>query len=165
MTPNFLMVLAAAAIPFLVALVWFHKSLFGGDNWHAIAEMSAEKTSPVSPLKLFLSILLNVFLAFGVFLLTVHEVGVVGMLGGDTELMKTGTAAAFLSEYGGHYHTIKHGFAHGILITLVVALPIIGYVVIFEKKSARYFWVYLGYWYVCLTLMSIVLSKWGAVAV
>jgi len=151
MTPNFITILAAALIPFVVAIIWFHKSLFGGENWHLIAEMSTEKAAtPVKPLKLALSILLNVFISFGVYILSIHESGVFGMVGGDEALMKTGSAAAFLADYGGQYHNAQHGLAH------------VGYVVIFEKKTAKYFWVYLGYWFVSLTLMSVVICLWGA---
>jgi len=166
MTPNFLVLLGSALIPFIVAIAWFHKNLFGGEKWHAMSDMSEEKaSSPVKPFKLFLSIVLNFFIAFGVYILTIHESGIFGMVGGNEELMKTGTAAAFLAEYGGKYHTFSHGLAHGLAATLLFVLPVLGYVVIFEKKSAKYFWVYLGYWYISLTLMSIVTSLWGAVAV
>jgi len=79
--------------------------------------------------------------------------------------MKTGTAAAFIAEYGGNFHTLTHGLAHGLGATVVFALPFLGYVVIFEKKSAKYFWVYLGYWWISLTLMTIVICLWGAVPV
>lgn len=163
MSPNILVLLAAAFIPFLFAYIWFHEHLFGGDKWHAISDMSAEKAaSAVKPLKLFLSIILNMFLAFGMYLFSIHEAGVFGMVGGDTELMKTGTAAAFLAEYGGDFHTLTHGLAHGIGATLFFFMPALGYVVIFEKKSTKYFFVYLGYWLITLTLMSIVICLWGA---
>jgi len=163
MTPNILVILGAALIPFLVAYIWFHKSVFGGEKWHAMSDMSAARAAtPVSPIKLLLSILLNALISFGIYILSIHESGVFGMVGGDTALMNTGTAAAFLAEYGGKYHTVSHGFAHGLAATILFVLPILGYVVIFEKKSTKYFLVYLSYWYVCLTLMSIVISLWGA---
>jgi len=162
MTPNFPVVLASALIPFLVATVWFHKSLFGGEKWHSMADMPEEKATPVKPLKLVLSIFLNVFLAFGMYLFSIHETGVFGMVGGETELMKTGTAAAFLAEYGGRFHTWTHGLAHGLGATLFYVLPILGYVAIFEKKSIKYFFVYLTYWLITLKLMSIVICLWGA---
>lgn len=166
MTPNVIVILASALIPFVVASIWFHKSLFGGEKWHAMSDMSAEKAaSPVTPVKLLLSILLNVLLAFGMYILSVHESGVFGMVGGETALMQTGTAAAFLAEYGGRYHTFQHGLAHGLAATILFVLPFLGYVVIFEKKSAKYFWVYLSYWLVTLTLLSIVMCLWGAVPV
>ena len=163
MTPNVIVILASALIPFLFAYLWFHKSLFGGDKWAEMSDMSAEKAAtPVKPLKLLLSLVLNLFLAFGMYIFSIHEAGVFGMVGGDTELLKTGTAAAFLAEYGGDFHTFTHGIAHGIGATLFFFLPALGYVVIFEKKSAKYFFVYLGYWLITLILMSIVICLWGA---
>ena len=166
MTPNFLVLLGTAFIPFLLAYIWFHDSVFGGKRWHAMADMSTEKTaSPVKPMKLLLSLLLNALLAFGIYNFSIHEVGVFGMVGADADLMKTGSAATFLAEYGGKFHTFSHGLAHGFAATLLYALPILGYVVIFEKKSSTYFWVYLGYWFISITLMSIVICLWGAVPV
>jgi len=162
MTPNVPVVLASALIPFLFALIWFHKSLFGGTNWHDMSDMPEAKRTPVKPLKFLLSLLLNVILALGIFQFSIHEVGVLGMLGGDAELLKTGTAAAFMAEHGGHFHTWTHGLAHGFGTTLFFILPALGYVAIFEKKSAKYFFVYLGYWMICTTLMSIVICLWGA---
>lgn len=163
MSPNIIVILASACIPFIFAYIWFHKSLFGGEKWHAMSDMSDEKAaSPIKPIKLLLSMVLNVFLAFGMYLFSIHETGVFGMVGGNTELMKTGTAAAFLAEYGGDFHTVSHGLAHGLGATLFYVLPILGYVVIFEKKSSKYFFVYLTYWLISLTLMSIVICLWGA---
>jgi len=163
MTPNIIVIVLSALIPFVIAYIWFHKNLFGGHHWHTMSEMSTAKAaSPVKPLKLGLSIVLNLFLAFGMYMFSIHESGVFGMVGGDAALMTTGTAAAFLTEYGGKFHTVTHGIAHGIGATIFYALPFLGYVVIFEKKSAKYFWVYLGYWLINLTLMSIVICLWGA---
>jgi len=163
MTPNIPVILATALIPFLFAMIWFHKSLFGGSNWHAIAEMPDEKTAtPVKVTKMLLSLLLNVLLAFGVFQFSIHELSIYGMLGGDAEAVNnSATAMAFLNEFGGHFHTWTHGIAHGIGTTLFFILPALGYVVIFEKKTAKYFWVYLGYWLICTILMSIVICMWG----
>lgn len=166
MLPNVPVILATALIPFLFAMVWFHKSLFGGSNWHAIADIPSSKTSPVKPIKLALSLLLNVILAFGVFQFSIHELNIIGMFGGDVEAMKNSTTAmAFLAERGGHFNTWTHGVAHGIGTTLFFILPALGYVAIFEKKSGKYFFVYLGYWVICTILMSIVICLWGAVPV
>jgi len=162
MTSNIPVILATALIPFVFAMIWFHKSLFGGGNWHAIADIPETKTSPIKPLKLALSLLVNILLAFGVFQFSIHELSIYGMLGGDAEAVaNSATASAFLEEYGGHFHTWTHGIAHGIGVTLFFILPALGYVVIFEKKSAKYFWVYLGYWLICTILMSMVICMWG----
>ena len=86
MNPNLLVIFGSALIPFFIAYIWFHKSVFGGKKWHAMSEMSAEKAaSPVKPLKLLLSIVLNAFIAFGMYLFSIHEAGVFGMVGGEMQ--------------------------------------------------------------------------------
>ena len=162
MTPNIPVILATALIPFLFAMIWFHKSLFGGNTWNAIADIPESKQGAVKPLKLALSLLLNILLAFGVFQYSIHEMAIAAMFGGDIEAMKNSEVAmALLTEYGGHFYTWTHGIAHGIGSTVFFILPALGYVVTFEKKSAKYFWVYLGYWLICTILMSVVICLWG----
>jgi hypothetical protein len=161
MTPNILVILGASLVPFLFAMIWFQKNLFGGTNWNRIAEIPETKTSPVSLLKLGLSLVFNVIIALGVFQFSIHELAVFGMVGGDPELLATGTAAAFMAEYGGDFHTWTHGLAHGLGVAIFFALPVLGYVTIFEKKSWKYFLVYLGFWSICLVLMSIIICLWG----
>jgi hypothetical protein len=162
MTPNILVILASALVPFLFAMIWFHKNLFGGTNWNSIAEIPAEKANPVKPLKLALSLVLNVIIAFGVFQFSIHELAVYGMVGGDAELATTGVAGAMLAEYGGDFHTWTHGLAHGLGVAIFFVLPVLGYVCIFEKKSFNYFLVYFGYWAISLIIMSIIICLWGA---
>jgi len=162
MTIHYLIILASALIPFFVSAVWFNTHVFGGEKWIEASEMPTHKAaSPVGVGKILLSLPLNLLLAIGMFQLSVHETGVMSMLGGDPALMLDGTAAAFLAEYGGRFHTWTHGLAHGLVATICFALPVLGYVVIFGKKTARYFWTCFGFWWVNLTLMSIVLSIWG----
>lgn len=166
MTPHFLVLLACAMIPFVVAIFWFHSKTFGGDFWNKIAEIPEGKTKiAVKPIKLALSVLLNFLVVFGVYNLAIHESGVFGMVGGDVAAMQSGTAKAFLLEHGGKFHSLTHGLAHGIQATLLFAIPFLGYTTIFEKKTAKYFWVYLGFWLVSLTLISIVVCLYGASSV
>ncbi len=166
MIPNILVLVASAFIPFIVAFIWFHKNLFGGENWAKIAGLTLEQNNtPVKPLKLALSILLNFFIAFELYNLVVHGSGVFGMVSANVEALKTGSAAAFLNEYGQNHLTFGHGLVHGIFATVGFAVPFIGYATIFERKSAKYFWVNVGFWLVSLTLMGGAICQWGAVKV
>ena len=40
MTPNFLVIGAAALIPFFVAYAWFHPKVFGGTTWVEVAGLT-----------------------------------------------------------------------------------------------------------------------------
>ena len=162
MLPNFLVIAASAFIPFLVAYAWYHPKLFGGDTWAEVAELTAEqKDNPVKPFKLGLSILLNFLIAFGMYNFTVHASGVFGLMGADQELMKTGTALAFLQEHGRNFTTFGHGLVHGFAATILLVLPIEGYTTIFERKSAKYFFIKIGFWLISLMLIGGVVSAWG----
>ena len=166
MVPNLLVLIGAAFIPFLIAFVWFHPKAFGGDTWTKIAGLTEEqgKTS-VKPLKLALSIFLNFLLAFGVFNLAVHQFSMVGLVGGDVELLKVGTGAAFMAEFGGRHLSFGHGLTHGFIGFFSYILPILGYAVIFERKSTKYLLVNSGFWLISLMLMGGVVTQWGAVAI
>jgi len=162
MLPNPLMLLAAAFIPFLIGFVWFHPQLFGGNTWDSLAKLSSEDRGPVSKIKLLTTLLLNFFIAFAVYNVAFHQMGVFAMVGGDLELLKEGSAAAFLAEYGQMHRSFGHGMLHGAFpATFFFVLPVLGYVTIFEKKSFKYYLVYLGYWAVSLSLMGGFLCKWG----
>mgnify|MGYP000713535042 CR=1 FL=1 len=167
MVPNFLVLLGTAFIPFLIAYAWYHPSLFGGDNWKEIAGLTDEQhNKKVKPLKLGLSILLNFLIAFGLYNLCVHESGVFSMVNAEVEAMTTGTAKAFLDEYAGNHLSLGHGVIHGLVSGLLLfALPVLGYVTIFERKSTKYLLVNLGFWAISMALMGGVIAQWGWTAV
>ena len=153
-------------IPFALSFVWFNPKTFGGEKWNEIAGISEEKSKRVvKPWKGFITIIFNFLIAFGLFALCVHQNGVFSLVGGNAELLKSGVGAEFLAVYGQNHLTFGHGALHGFLATLCFFVPMLVYVVFFEHKSAKYFWVYFSYWAVSLMLMGGILGQWGAVAV
>lgn len=167
MVPNFLVLVASAFIPFFIGYIWYHPNLFGGDNWKRTAELTDEKfNKAISPFKMILSVVLNLFLAFGIYNLAVHTSGVFGLVGAEVDLMNSGTAKAFLDEYGHNHRSFGHGMLHGFFPgVLSFVLPVIGYVAIFERKSTKYILVTLGFWTVSMILMGGVICKWGVTIV
>jgi len=163
MTPNMLILALLSLIPFAFAYLWFHPQLFGGERWFAASEMPIDKRTAVKPLKLLLSILLNFLLAFGLSQLVLHQMGVFSLVGGDISLLQTGVGADFMKEFGQRHLSFGHGIFHGILAALFFGMPFLGYVCIFEKKSANYFLIYMGYWIITLGLMGGLISLYGGV--
>lgn len=164
MLPNFLILLGAALIPMATGFAWFHPKTFGGDTWYDVARLTGSERSDVSTIKLLSTIILNFFIAFGLFGLTVHQFAVFSLVGADETLLSTGTAAAFMGEYGNNFLTFGHGVTHAIIQAFIgFAIPLLGYVTIFEKKSFKYFLIYAGYWLLNLVLMGGVICAWGAV--
>ena len=163
MLPNLPVLIASAFIPFLVAFIWYHPKVFGGTTWATVAGLTLEQNNtPIKPYQLGLSILLNFFIAFGIYNLGVHQSGLFGLVGGDVAALQTGTGAAFLAEYGHRHLSFGHGMIHGGIQTILCfILPILGYAVIFERKSRKYLFINLGFWILSLALMGGVISRWG----
>lgn len=60
---------------------------------------------------------------------------------------------------GGHTHgTFGHGSLHGIINALTLAMPIIVINGLFERKSAKYNLVHLGYWVIAMAVMGGILD-------
>ena len=86
------------------------------------------------------------------------------MVSADLEAMTTGTAKAFLDEYGTNHRTFGHGVVHGAIFSVIfLILPILGYATIFERKSAKYLLINLGFWAISCGLMGGVISAWGVI--
>ncbi len=163
MLPNLPVLFAAGLIPFAIAFVYFHPRLFGGRHWANVANLSTDQANKsVSPVKLLLSILLNVFLAFSLYIFSVHPSGVFGMVGGDTTQLVDGTAKAFLDEYALNYLNFGHGVIHGAIFgSLFMALPFYGYVAIFEHKSWKYVLTNYVFWVISMAVVGGVVCAYG----
>ena len=162
MLPNITTLIGASFIPMVLGFVWFHPKLFGGETWYDLAKLHGSDRSDVSTIKLLSTMILNFIIAFGFYNLVIHQFSIFSVVGGEMDLLKTGTAKAFLDEYGNTFQSFGHGFFHGIIGTFLFVVPILGYVCIFEKKSFKYFLVYLGYWLISLSIMGGILGQWGA---
>lgn len=168
MTPNFLVIGACAFIPFFIAYAWFHPKVFGGFTWQEVANLTdAQNAVAIKPWQLLLSILFNFFIAFGLFIVTVHSTHILGLHGGDLESVRaSATTMAFLKEHGNNYTTFTHGISHGLILGFVTfVLPILGYAVIFERKSFKYLLVNGGFWALSMTLMACIISRWGGIPI
>ena len=90
---------------------------------------------------------------------TNHQWGAFSLVGGDPELAKP-SFEAFMNDYGTAFRTFKHGALHGSMFGLFGALPIIGTIALFERKSAKYIFVNSGYWIVTLAVMGAIICGW-----
>ncbi len=163
MTPNIVIILLSSLIPCILGFIWFHPRLFGGETWNRLACIGPEQLAkPDGAQQIILSMVLNVFIAFGVYMVTVHQTHVLALTGADMDAMSSGTGLAFITEYGSNFRTLGHGLLHGAgMCTLLFAVPLLGYVTIFEKKSLKYMIVYTAYWALCLGAMGADISRWG----
>lgn len=58
------------------------------------------------------------------------------------------------------YLTFKHGAFHGVLTGLLLLLPIIGTIALYERKSIKYVLLTVGYWTLCFAAMGGIINVW-----
>ncbi len=127
---NWISVLLAALVPLIMGFIWYHKALFG-KAWMAATGITEEKAKEANmPLTFGLSLLLAALMAF-FFVNFNNSPGQEGV-----------------------FDTFKHGAAHGLVIGLFIALPIMVTNGMFEQKTWKHMLINLGYWLVTMALMG-----------
>ena len=156
---NFYAVLVSALVTLLVGFVWYNPKVFG-TIWMNETGMTEEKAKQSNMLKVFgLTIFYSLMLSFIMPALVIHQMGALGLIGGDPALAKP-SYAAFLADYGDAFRTFKHGALHGFMSGLFLALPITAINGLFEQKSWKYILVNAGYWIVSMTIMGAIICGW-----
>ena len=103
-----------------------------------------------------LSLVFAALLSLFLMQFTNHQWGALGMVGGEPENAKA-SFEAFMADYGHAHKSFGHGALHGGMFGVLGALPIIGTIALFERKSAKYIFVNAGYWIVTLAVMGAIL--------
>ncbi len=156
---NFYAVLVSALVTLLVGFVWYSPKVFG-TIWMNETGMTEEKAKQSNMLKVFgLTIFYSLMLSLLMPALVIHQMGALGLIGGDPALAKP-SYAAFLADYGDAFRTFKHGALHGFMSGLFLALPITAINSLFEQKSWKYILVTAGYWIVSMTIMGAIICGW-----
>lgn len=156
---NFYAILVSALVTLLVGFVWYNPKVFG-TIWMNETGMTEEKAKQSNMLKVFgLTIFYSLMLSFIMPALVIHQMGALGMVGGDPTIAKP-SYAAFLVDYGEAFRTYKHGALHGFMSGLFIALPITAINGLFEQKSWRYILINAGYWIVSMMIMGAIICGW-----
>ncbi len=100
-------------------------------------------------------------ISFIIQMLTIHQFGAYGMIGGnpDPALVKP-SFAEFMADYGSAYRTFKHGALHGFMSGLFLALPMIATNALYERRSYKYSLIVGGYWTVTFMIMGGIICAW-----
>lgn len=156
---NLYAILVAALVTLVVGFVWYNPKVFG-TVWMKETGMTDEKARQSNMLKVFgLTIFYSLMLSFIMPALVIHQMGALGMIGGDPSLAKP-SYEAFLADYGMAFRTFKHGALHGFMSGVFIALPITSINGLFEQKSWKYMLITAGYWIVSMTIMGGIICCW-----
>ena len=156
---NFLALFVAALSTLVIGFFWYHPKVFG-TIWIKESRLTAENLKGGNMFLLFAtSLLYAFFISFSLQMLTIHQFGALGMVGGDPSIAKP-SFSAFMTDYGTVFRTFKHGALHGFMSGLFFALPIIGTNALYEKRSFKYTFVTGGFWILCFTIMGGIICAW-----
>jgi Protein of unknown function (DUF1761) len=156
---NFLALLVAAISTLLVGFIWYNPKVFG-TIWMKESGMTEEKMKGANMALIFgLSVLYAFFISFILQMVTIHQFGALGMIGGDPTIAKP-SYAAFMVDYGNAFRSFKHVALHGFMTGLFLALPVIGTNALYERRSFRYTLITGGFWIVCFMIMGGIICAW-----
>lgn len=158
---NFLALLAAAASSMVVGFIWYNPKVFG-NAWMRASGTTEEKMKGANMAMIFgLSFFYAFLISFIIQMLTIHQFGAYGMIGGnpDPALVKP-SFAEFMADYGSAYRTFKHGALHGFMSGLFLALPMIATNALYERRSYKYSLIVGGYWTVTFMIMGGIICAW-----
>ena len=162
---NIYAALVAGLVPMIIGFIWYNERVFG-KKWMRVAEMTDEKMEGANMALIFgLSYVFSVFLAAGLFTITVHQTHIMSILAneagiGDPNSEISQWYADFMDQYGDNFRTFKHGMFHGAMGGLLFALPILGVNALFERKGFAYIAINVGFWIVCMMLMGGIVCAW-----
>ncbi|NJX14002.1 DUF1761 domain-containing protein [Tamlana crocina] len=156
---NFLAMIVAAVSALVVGFIWYNPKTFG-TAWMKVADMTEEKMKGANMAKIFgLALLFAFLLSTALPGIVIHQMGAFSLVGGDPANALP-SYEAFMADYSDAFRTFKHGVFHGVLTGIFIALPILGTNALFERKSAKYIFINVGYWIVTLGLMGGIICAW-----
>lgn len=140
---NWLAQIAASLMPMIIGFIYYHPNVLGG-TWMKANGFTMEGMTPPKPMLYGVAWGLSFILAFWCRLQfeDPHQ----------TTMKLDGTDH--------NYVTFGHGLAHGVIYSLMVVLPILGTMAIFEKRSLNWVFVNVGYWMLTLSAMCAIVCGW-----
>lgn len=162
---NFLILGAAALVPLVMGFIWYGPMMFQNAWMKQLGFTEESLKGGNMGLIFFLCFVFSFMMAFFLQFIVIHQYGAMSSMieSGATEL--TGTALAdyndFMAKYGENYRTFKHGVLHGVMAGVLMILPVLATQAMFERKSAKYVMINVGYWVVTFALMGGIICQWA----
>ena len=166
MFENPIFIFVAALVPIAVGFIYYNPKVMGTAWMNACKFSEDDLKGGNMPVIFGLSIVFSILLSFGLSFSVIHQLNLMGLFMADADFAagKAGAARdmhdALMAEYGTAFRTFKHGFLHGVMTSIFLALPIVGINALFEQRGFKYLGIHLLYWVITLGLMGGILSAY-----
>ncbi len=144
---NIMALIVASLIPMSMGIIYYHPKLMG-QAWMSANGFTKESIGKgPGAMAYILTLVTSMMLAFFFW-------GWVTGGGGQDSFQ-------VVDAKDGHSHvTFSHGLFHGLAFSLLVLFPVFASMAVFERKSAKWAAINLGYWSFTVMLMCGILSAW-----
>jgi len=161
MEMNWIAILVSGLTTLVVGFIWYHPKVFG-TAWMKETGLTEEVLAKGNMLKIFgLTYFFSLFIVMIEMMLTVHQIGAFGMIGGFDKINSAlPSFNSFMTDYGMAFRTFKHGAFHGFFSGILFAFPIVAINGLFERKSWKYILIHSGYWLISLTIIGSLICGW-----
>lgn len=162
---NFPAILVAGLVPLLLGAIWYNPKVFGA-AWLKSSKLTDEEARSGNMLVIFgLTLLFSVMISMMMSTLVVHQAAISNLFATQPEFADASSEMAqfhdtFLEKYGHLHRSFGHGAIHGAIAAIMLALPIIGILALFERKGGKYIMIHTGYWVVALSVMGGIICGW-----
>lgn len=136
---NWLAHIVAAASSLAIGAIYYHPKVFG-TKWMASANLTEDDLKGANMAIIFGSAFALAFiLSFS---------------------LKVNIDGGHLVQGGESHMTFGHGMIHGVISALMVAMPIIFILGMFERKKWTNNLIHLGYWVITFAIMTGIVDAW-----
>ncbi|MFZ4786360.1 MAG: DUF1761 domain-containing protein [Flavobacteriales bacterium] len=162
---NFYAILTASIVPMFIGFVWYNPKTFG-NIWMKEVGMTMEDAKGANMVKIFgFTYLFSLMAATAISTMVIHQIHVESIFKNIDGFGTPGTEITnyyddFMARFGDNFRTFKHGAFHGALTSVFFILPIIGTNAMFERRSWKYIFIHVGYWFVSMIIMGGIISVW-----
>lgn len=162
---NFYAILVAALANMVIGSIWYNPKVLG-KVWMKVTGLTEEELRKSNMVKIFgFSILFSILAAMAMVPIVIHQTHFMSMLMNEPGIHDPSSEmgqfyADVMAKYGNNFRTFKHGMLHGAIMAIFLILPAIGIVGLFERKSWKYIFLHVGYWFVSMMIMGGIISAW-----
>jgi hypothetical protein len=162
---NFVSILVASVVPLFIGFIWYNPKVFGS-IWMKEVGMTMDDTKGVNMFKMLgLTYIFSLLAAVAISTMVIHQNHVGSTLMGEEGFGKEGTEIMnyfndFMTRFGDRFRTFKHGAFHGAIMAIFFVLPIVGTSAIYERRSWKYIFIHVGYWFASMIIMGGIICAW-----